>query len=163
MKFAEITRRLTGLSCPIFGVSWNPPEAEVTATRRVLVFLEDRRVLYSPTELELPAHCIQSVLVIRQYLTSELARLEALEELASSLRAMRAACRKFLDRMQAPDIRASSLSMPVGGYVGWVFCASIGELRSTFGTHIAQLAARNGLDVEDALAIILPAADADGA
>jgi hypothetical protein len=24
MKFSEVARRLTGISCPIFGVSWNP-------------------------------------------------------------------------------------------------------------------------------------------
>lgn len=34
MKFSEIAQRLTGISCPIFGVSWTAPEAEVTVARR---------------------------------------------------------------------------------------------------------------------------------
>ena len=58
MKFTEIASRLTGVTCPVFGVSWNPPEAEVTAAKRAVAFLEDRRVLYQPTEMEIPDHCI---------------------------------------------------------------------------------------------------------
>ncbi len=48
MTFTEIAHRLTGISSPFFGVSWVPPEADVTIAQRVLVFLEDRRVLFAP-------------------------------------------------------------------------------------------------------------------
>lgn len=76
MKFSEMGRRLTGVTSPFFGVSWNPSEAEVTTARRVISFLEDRRVLYRPTEMEVPEHCIQSVLEIRRFLTVELSHLD---------------------------------------------------------------------------------------
>jgi hypothetical protein len=36
---------------------------------------------------------------------------------------------------------------------------AIGELRGVVGVHVAQLAVRYGLDVEDELAQILPTAD----
>jgi len=72
----EIASRLTGFSSPIVGVSWNPPEAEVTAARRIIAFLEDRRVLYQPTEMENPAHCVQSVLVVRQGFFEQLTALD---------------------------------------------------------------------------------------
>jgi hypothetical protein len=45
MKFSEITNRLTGLSTPLLGVSWQPTDLEVSPARRVIGFLEDRRVL----------------------------------------------------------------------------------------------------------------------
>jgi hypothetical protein len=45
MKLVEITSRLTGISCPVFGVSWTPPEPERAIARRVIAFLENRRVL----------------------------------------------------------------------------------------------------------------------
>lgn len=48
MTFSEIASRPTGVSSPIFGISWNPSEAEVTTARRVAAFLEDRGVLYQP-------------------------------------------------------------------------------------------------------------------
>ena len=61
MKFKEIVNRLTGFSIPVFGVSWNPPEPEVAVARRVLAFLEDRRVLFNPYHLEVEYQCIDSV------------------------------------------------------------------------------------------------------
>ena len=96
MNFREVVSRVTGLSVPIFGVQWNPPEAECSVARRVIAFLEDRRVLYVPSEMELPHHCVESVLRIREFLTAELGTLDSENEVAKSLRAMRAACRKFL-------------------------------------------------------------------
>ncbi len=77
MKFEEIKNRLTGISCPVFGLSWNPPEAECLIAQRVIAFLEDRRVLYVPSEIEVPEHCVQSVLKIREFLTNELAKINS--------------------------------------------------------------------------------------
>ena len=76
MKFSEVTRRLTGISCPIFGVSWNPGEAKVKTARRVLAYLEDRRVLYARWNVEVPDHCVDSILDIRRSLTDELRQLD---------------------------------------------------------------------------------------
>ncbi len=76
MKFKEVLTRLTGVSCPVFGVSWNPPEAEIAVARRVLAYLEDRRVLYRPFGMEVPQHCIESVVEIREFLTDEVAKLD---------------------------------------------------------------------------------------
>jgi len=56
----RILRRLTGISCPIFGVSWQPPTSDVEVARGVIVLLEDRRVLYEPTEVEVADHCVAS-------------------------------------------------------------------------------------------------------
>ena len=53
MKFSEIANRLTGISTPVGGVSWQPAELEIAGARRVVAFLEDRRVLYDPYQMEL--------------------------------------------------------------------------------------------------------------
>src|SRR5947209_17234776 len=97
MKFKQVISRLTGISCPVFGVSWNPPEAEISVAQRVISALEDRRVLYVDSEMEVPEHCVESVLEIRKLLTKEIAPLPQDAEITQSLRAMRLACRKFLD------------------------------------------------------------------
>jgi hypothetical protein len=80
----EIVNGLNGISCPVFGVQWTPP------------VLEDRRVLYNPFAWEEPGHCVESVLEIRRFLTEELGHLPPSSELASNLKAVRGACRKFL-------------------------------------------------------------------
>lgn len=161
MKFSEIANRLTGISTPVGGVSWQPAELEIAGARRVVAFLEDRRVLYEPCEMEVPDHCVRSVLDIRHHLSDELGKLEGGSELAASLRAMRAACRKFLERV-GTDGREGIRHANGGGYQSWTFGSALGELRGTFGVHVAKIAAQFHLDVEDKLAAILPAnADAD--
>ena len=42
---------MTGLSCPIFGISWNPSEDETAIAARIIRYLEDRRVLFNPSEM----------------------------------------------------------------------------------------------------------------
>jgi hypothetical protein len=157
MKFSEIANRLTGISTPIFGVSWQPSELELAAARRIVSFLEDRRVLYSPNELEVPAHCVDSILQIRLFLTSEIGKLDSKSELTASLRAMRAACRRFFDAVGAEDGYIIQHATENGHYASWTFYSALGELRGTFGIHLARIAGHFRLDVEDDLASILPA------
>jgi hypothetical protein len=157
LKFSEIANRLTGISSPVFGVQWQPSELEVSVARRLVAFLEDRRVLYAPDVLEVPSHCVQSVLEIRRFLTGELGKLDNKTEFASSLRAMRAACRKFLDRVGNDGNETILYANRQGHWASWTFYGSLGEMRGTFGIHLANIAAQFQLDVEDKLAIILPA------
>jgi hypothetical protein len=162
MKFKEILGRITGLSCSVFGLSWNPPEPARTVARRIIAFLEDRRVLFAPSEMEVPDHCVQSVLVIRDFLSMEIGKLDSGNEIAEAMRGMRAACRKFLDTVSGG--RGADL-LKYGGHSGhwasWVFNSSLGEMRGVFGIQVAKLAAAYGLDVEDELAAILPGRDED--
>ena len=161
MKFSEILNRLTGVSTPIFGISWNPAKLDVAIARKVITFLEDRRVLYSPGQMEVPASCVQSVIEIRHFLTEQLSDLNSSSELAMSLRAMRLACRKFLDTVgeRKDDIITHGFSP--GHFASWVFLGALGELRGVFGVQLAKIAAQHKLDIEDELAVILPAADED--
>jgi hypothetical protein len=158
MKFKEAASRLTGFSVPLFGIQWNPPEADCVAARRVIAFLEDRRVLFAPSEMEMPEHCMLSVIKIREFLTAELGKLSSSSDLAGSLSAMRAACRKFLGTVEADERRAIRFGAHQGHYASWIFNGAVGELRGVFGMYIARLAASYGLDVEDNLASILPSA-----
>ena len=48
---------------------------EIAAARWVIAFLEDRRVLYAPEEMEVPSHCVQSVIEIRHHLSDVLGKL----------------------------------------------------------------------------------------
>lgn len=160
MKFSEIIARLTGLSTPVFGVAWNPPEADIAVARRVLSYLEDRRVLYNPDAMEVPEHCVESVLQIRRQLTGEIGDLMTDSELGASLRAMRAACRKFLDTVGVGG-RSEIVHFGAqrGHWASWKFTGALGELRGVFGVHVARIAAQHGLDVEGGLASVLPAAE----
>ncbi len=154
MKFKEILKRVTGLSSPIFGVSWNPDNTSSDVARRVVVFLEARRVLYVPSEMEIPHHCADSILQIRNFLTDQIASVTN-KDLEGSLRAMRNACNKFLNATGAKrDVL--DFGNHSGHWASWEFNGAVGELRGAFGIHIAKIAAMYGLDVEDGLSSILP-------
>ncbi|MEA2274560.1 MAG: hypothetical protein QOI98_3268 [Solirubrobacteraceae bacterium] len=157
MRFSEIASRLTGISTPIFGVSWTPAQSDVEAVRRTLVFLEDRRVLYAPDEVEVPRHCVESALRIREFLTDQLGLGRVSNDVAGSLRAMRAAARKFLDATDLEQLdREAGWSGQILGAAGWRFNQALGEMRGVFGIHVARLAVAYGLDVDEPLASVLP-------
>ena len=44
-----------------------------------------------------------------------------------------------------------------GHYASWAFYSALGEMRGTFGVHLARIATQFRLDVEDELATIIPA------
>jgi hypothetical protein len=163
---------MTGFSCPIFGISWQPPTPDVTVARAIVAYLEDRRVLFAPFEVELPNHCLESVQSIRQYLTNVLVRNATGPDLTDSIRAMRGICRKFMstiyDRSSSPIGRPIAEINTVTGErkpIPWnpipdmrdiEFNQALGELRGVFGIQVGMLATKYGLDIEDDLASILP-------
>ena len=57
------------------------------------------QVLYNDYAWEEPGHCVQSVLEVRRFLTTEITTLKERSDPLGSLRVTRAACRKFLDTM----------------------------------------------------------------
>jgi hypothetical protein len=125
----------------------------VEVLRRPLEF-----TLYSPSEMEVPQHCVTSVCEIRHFLTGEISRLGEDSDLNRSLRAMRAACRKFIDVIGLDGDIVRFGSHP-GHWASWEFNGALGELRGIVGLHVARIATEYGLDVEDDLAQILPGPD----
>jgi hypothetical protein len=156
----SLAHRLTGFSLPFFGVSWAPPADERDVVRRFLTALEDRRVLFVPYHLEVVSQVTTSVLQIRESLTEALQTLSPDSAAVGSIRAMRAACRRFLEE---PPLDFRNLPGQFRGRHGDDgepgFFVALGELRAIFGTHIAALAYRYDIDLEPELASILPPTD----
>jgi len=158
----SLVHRLSGFSLPFFGVQWTPPADEREIVRGLLTALEDRRVLFVPYHLEVVSQVTSSVLQMRETLTKTLQALPETSRAAGSIRAMRTACRRFLEEPM-PDFR-NLMRWHGGRHAGDEegspsFFVALGELRATFGTHIAALAYQYGLDVEPELASILPSSD----
>lgn len=150
-------RRLTGISAPIGGLQWQYREPDRAVAVRVVTYLEDRRVLYAPSDVEIPQYCIDSVLDIRHFLTTELGSVEDHPNIADTLRALRAAARKFLDTVgpYAEQHRNQAI-WAWQGTPDWVFNQALGELRGVYGVHLALLAERYDIRIESDLATILP-------
>lgn len=155
-RLREWAGRLTGFSTPIFGASWVAPPAERQVAAELLSHLEDRRVLYNPSDAESPAHCVSSVIEIRRLLSASLANLQGNGVLADHIRALAAASRRFLDRVQSRDDPDYFAVTSPGHWRSWEFLDALGQMRGIFGVHIAIVAARYSLEVHGGLAGILP-------
>ena len=90
LKGIQLAKRLTGISTPIGGISWNPPVDERDIAKQLLVFLEDRRVLFMPYDMEVEPYVMDSIIEIRQRLTKALELISRSSVLGESIAAMRA-------------------------------------------------------------------------
>ena len=114
-----------------------------------------------PQEMECPNHCVESVLQIRQFLTSKISETPENTELSTSLRAMRAACRKFLNETNDPHEDTIRYGFQMGHDASWKFISVLGELRGVFGIYIAKIAVAYGIDIEKDLTSKIPGEDID--
>lgn len=149
LNWRELIGRITGVSTPVFGISWTPPETEVEIARDLLIYLEDRRFLYTPFEDEDAGHIIQSIDQTRDVMTGFLQRAESKSEITKCITTLRAVSRNFMSRVGAESSSA-------GIALGFEYILALGELRSAFGLQIAIVARAYGLNVADPLVDVLP-------
>ena len=144
--------RPTGAGAFGFSLNWEKVPGDKEVARRVVTFLEDRRLLFGERHVEDEMHCVYSAIDIRRFLTEELTKAKPGRSLAESLRAMRTAMRGFVEAAGPDAIRFQY--HPVGG--ADLFSLALGDLRSLVGVHLAVIAGQYGIEVEPDLARIFP-------
>jgi len=151
ITFKKIAKRITGVSIPIFGISWTPPEFDKDIAGKLISYLEDRRALFYPYDMEIPYHVKESIMQIRIYITDLLQQIDSDSALVPNLKLMRAACRKYLDENPKSDKRHR--------YFGPENIISLGELRAVFGRNLDEICVKYGIDLDSDLEEILPIED----
>ena len=151
MKFERIFKNISGLSCPIFGIQWNAPIIEADEAKKIVIFLEDKRVLFNPIDIEGVSHCNQSVTNIRFELSKVLQNLRSDSNLAKQLRKMRKACQEFCDIIGSSQFILLDYPVQIS-----MLERALYKLRQKFGISLAEIAVAYGLDVDDGLAGIIP-------
>ena len=151
--FHKSLNRINGISTPILGIQWVPPVLESSIVTHLFTFMEDRRVLYNIYEGEIPAHCTESVIKIRERLTEDMQQIGPSSELEATLSSMRASCRCLLDKVNKLD---NEFKYRSGTGFDMEFFSALGQWRGIMGVHLAYLSAKYHIDVEQQLAGIFP-------
>ena len=156
MTYKELSARITGISFPLFGVSWTPVKPDIEIARNVINFLENKRVLFNSYQLENPGHCMLSVIQIRDFLTTQLDEVSRGSELDGILRGMRSAGRRVMDTGAHNFRFGEDDDGNLGPLDKIVFFSQLGIFRGNMGILIAKLVIMHGLDIEEDLINILP-------
>jgi hypothetical protein len=155
---AAAARQITGISSPFGGIEWaDPGPSDGELVRQFVLFLEDRRVLYNPTYLEVVGQVEHSIHEIREQCTKTLQALPPKAFAVTPIRTIREAARRFHND-QNEDFRFfADRWHSREGSPG--FFAALGAFRAIVGQQVALLAAHYDFDVEGDLASALPNAD----
>ena len=88
---------LNGFSTSIGGISWNKTTSSKELFTHLLFFLESKRILVNPIELEFKDWCIESVLEIKQQLVNITQEVKLKDFDADRIRNLIDACNNYLD------------------------------------------------------------------
>lgn len=152
---ADTARRITGISAPFGGIQWaDPGPSDTELVQQFIVFMEDRRVLYSAMDLEVLDQVERSLHEIREQCTRTLQALPSGVFAVTPVRNIREAARRFHDDRNE-DFRFFDQ--------GWSdrrgspgFFAALGAFRAIAAYQVALLAAHYDLEIEGELAGVLP-------
>lgn len=152
--------RINGLNVLGYGVQWVKVDSESDLARRLILLLEDRRVLFGPRHLEDEYECVRSVLSIRSEIGDLIVSAKPGQQLERSMRAIRSACRGFLD-LAGPD--GSSFHHGFHAMPGNdLFSRALAELRVLVGLQVGLIANYySKVELTAELASIVPRAEDD--
>ena len=91
--------RITGVSVPFGGVSWEKCVSEKDRIEYLFLYLESKRILTNHISMELPSQCIDSVLEIKNVLVQVTQDISFSEASIDSIRHMIFSCNQYLDTL----------------------------------------------------------------
>lgn len=140
MKF-----RLTGINIPLVGISWEYTKEEKSSIQEMFYFLESKRLLVNPMEMETKSLCEQSALEIRNRITLILAEKKFSDDTEKSLRTMITACNNFLDDISNVDQTGIIYKNHNGDWENSTFSLSMKQFRKVIRDNINELSSRYDL------------------
>jgi hypothetical protein len=146
-----------GLPASLGGAEWEFVPSDRALARKVIIYLENRRLLGGIRQLGDEKECVRSAIQIRRHLSKSIAAAHPERGLESALRGMRAACKKFVDKAGSDEVNFRGL----WGVGDNFFGASLHELHSWMGFYIETIVNEYDLEIEEELASIFPHGNAE--
>ena len=126
---------INGLSTSLGGISWNKTTSSKEMFFHLLFFLESKRILVNPIELELKEWCIESVQEIKQQLVLITQEIVLKEFDANRIRNLIDACNHYLDIVTPMDL-PRIIYKKDGRWEDLCFDKAMKEFRSAFSQEI---------------------------
>jgi hypothetical protein len=96
---------------PYLGLQWTPGITDKEAARRLIIFLEDKRLLYQDPDREDPELSVLSAIKIREDITAHLPTLRSKSRVSAPARLIRDAAREFCSNVDAYFAAGGNLSI----------------------------------------------------
>lgn len=136
-----------GVSTPFGGISWNKSNSVKDKFSFLLIYLESKRILVNPIEMEKKEWCIESVLEMKQQLISITENSVFKKDDLSIIRNMIEACNNYLDTVSClnlPDI----IFKNGDNWENLRFDSAMKSFRCSFKTEIKKIEDRYKLKFE---------------
>ena len=95
---------LNGISTSFGGISWNKTNSVKDKFSSLLLYLESKRILVNPIEMEKKEWCVESVLEIKKHLVSITGDTVFKKDDLSIIRNMIEACNQYLDTVSSMNL-----------------------------------------------------------
>ena len=131
--------RTTGINIPFGGISWEYTETEKQAIQKLFFFLESKRLLTNPIEMEIKQWCIESALEIKRRLVDILSECDFSKDTISCIHLMIDACNDFLDRLDTVQETGIIYKNEKGDWANSAFSSAMKQFRNVFRENINRL------------------------
>ena len=135
---------LSGVSTPLGGISWSRNAAGKDMFSYLLIFLESKRILVNPIEMEKKEWCIESVLEIRNTLVSAAQNVSFAQFDTETLRKMIDGCNAYLDAV-SPMALPAIIFKNGDKWEDISFDNAMKAFRNVFRAEIANIESHYGL------------------
>lgn len=143
----EMKYELNGISTPFGGISWNKTNSVKDTFAFLLIYLESKRILVNPIEMEKKEWCVDSVLEMKKQLVLITEHTIFKEDDLSVIRNMIEACNRYLDTvtdLNLPSIIFKS-NVTENTWEDLNFDKAMKQFRESFKKEIEIIEKRYGL------------------
>lgn len=134
-----------GIDVPFGGISWEYTETEKQAIQKLFFFLESKRLLTNPIEMEIKQWCIESALEIKRRLVDTLSECDFSKDTIGCIRSMIGACNDFLDRLDTVKETGIIFKNEKGDWANSAFSSAMKQFRNVFRENINLLSSVYGI------------------
>lgn len=131
--------KITGVSTPFGGISWEYNENEKSAIRKLFIFLESKRLLVDPISMEFPDQCAQSAIEIKHFIVELLIGSPFSSETEKCLSSMINECNDYLNGLNSRKRNHIIYKNQNGDWCDDNFSIIMKEFRSIFRENIEIL------------------------